>query len=100
MPGSRPGPREERLKPEDITIAVTVFNRTDYILDALQSALDQTTPVKVIVVEDCSPNPRLRETVLARFGNRLTYFRNPSNRGLSDNWNACLEYCDTPWLSI
>src|SRR5690242_712154 len=48
------------LKPEQITIAVTVYNRRDYLPDAIQSALNQTVPVRVIVVEDCGPDPGLR----------------------------------------
>src|SRR5262249_36007045 len=46
------------------------------------------------------PNPKLKEMVLERFGNRITYFRNSKNRGLFDNWNACIGYCTTPWISI
>jgi glycosyltransferase involved in cell wall biosynthesis len=88
------------LKASDITIAVTVFSRRDYILKAIRSALDQTVPVKVIVVEDCGPDATLRDFVLKEFGDRIEYFRNPKNRGLFDNWNACMEYCRTPWLSI
>ncbi len=88
------------LKPEHITIAVTVFNRRDFLLEAIQSALNQTVPVKVIVVEDHGPDPTLRDFVLAKFAGRIEYFRNPQNRGLFDNWNACMEYCATSWLSI
>jgi glycosyltransferase involved in cell wall biosynthesis len=88
------------LKAEDITIAVTVYNRREYILQAVRSALDQTVPVRVMVVEDCGPDPTLRDYVLNEFGSRITYHRNPVRRGLFDNWNACLELCPTPWLSI
>ncbi len=83
-----------------VTIAITVYDRREYILQAVQSALDQTIPVKVIVVEDCGPDQHLKEFVLGKFGNRIEYFRNPCRRGLFDNWNACLELCTTPYLSI
>ena len=88
------------LRAEDITIAVTVYNRRDYVLAAIRSALKQTIPVKVMVVEDCGPDPTLRDFVMGVFGGQIEYIRNPHNRGLFDNWNACLEYCRTPWLSI
>jgi glycosyltransferase involved in cell wall biosynthesis len=83
-----------------VTIAVTVYDRRDYIIQAIQSALDQTIPVKVIVVEDCGPDVELQSFVKAKFGNRIQYLRNPRRRGLFDNWNACLEFCTTPFLSI
>jgi len=88
------------LRPQDITIAVTVYSRREFVLGAIQSALDQSVPVKVIVVEDCGPDATLRDLVLREFGSRIEYFRNPRNRGLFDNWNACLDYCRTPWISI
>ena len=88
------------LRPEHITIAVTVFSRREFVLDAIHSALNQTMPVKVIVVEDCGSDAMLRDFVTGEFGDRIEYFRNPKNRGLFDNWNACMNYCRTPWLSI
>jgi glycosyltransferase involved in cell wall biosynthesis len=88
------------LHAEHITIAVTVFSRREFVRDAIRSALNQTVPVKVIVVEDCGPDAALRDFVLKEFGDRIEYFRNPKNRGLFDNWNACLDHCRTPWLSI
>jgi glycosyltransferase involved in cell wall biosynthesis len=84
----------------DITIAVTVYDRRQYIIQAIQSALDQTVPVKVIVVEDCGPDSGLQDFVLSQFGDRVEYFRNSHRRGLFDNWNACIELCTTPYLSI
>src|ERR1700685_3336672 len=89
-----------QLRAADITIAITVFNRREYVLGAIRSALEQTIPVKVIVVEDCGPDPSLRDFIVREFGTRIEYFRNPANRGIFDNWNACLEYCRTPWISI
>jgi glycosyltransferase involved in cell wall biosynthesis len=86
--------------PDQITIAVTVFERTDYILGAIESALNQTIPVKVIVVEDCANSTRVRDAVLPAFGERVQYFRNPVRRGIFGNWNACCEYAGTEWVSI
>ena len=88
------------LRAQDITIAVTVYSRRDYVKESIRSALAQTVPVKVIVVEDCGPDPTLRDFILSEFGDRITYYRNAKNRGLFDNWHACMEYSQTPWLSI
>ena len=88
------------LTPENLTIAITVYDRRSYLAQAIQSALDQASKPKVIVVEDCGPDAGLREFVAAKFGDRITYHRNSVRRGLFDNWNACIELCRTPWLSI
>jgi len=83
-----------------ITIAITVYSRRQYIKEAIASALNQTVPVRVIVVEDCGPDPTLEAFVKAEFGSRIEYIRNPKRRGLFGNWNVCLELCRTEWLSI
>lgn len=88
------------LFPEQITIAVTVYSRRDFILEAISSALKQTVPVRVIVVEDCGPDRTLQDQVCSEFGEKIRYYRNQQRRGLFDNWNACLDYCSTPWISI
>jgi glycosyltransferase involved in cell wall biosynthesis len=88
------------MTPGDITIAVTVFDRRDYIEQAVASALAQTLPVRVMVVEDCSPDQGLQSLVLSKFGSRITYHRNSLRRGLFDNWNACVQLCPTPWLCL
>ena len=88
------------MTPENITIAVTVYNRRQYVKQAIASALDQTAPVRVLVVEDCGPDSTLEGFVKAEFGSRIEYVRNPRRRGLFGNWNACLEWCRTEWISI
>jgi glycosyltransferase involved in cell wall biosynthesis len=90
------------MREADITIAVTVYDRRRYIGQAIQSALSQNTRghIPVVVVEDCGPDPGLREEVVAKFGDRISYVRNPRRCGLVDNWNACIELCKTPWLCI
>jgi len=85
---------------DQITIAITVFNRRDYVQQAIDSALNQTVPVRVMVVEDCGPDPTLQKFIQGKFGSRIDYHRNARRRGLFDNWNACIELCQTPWLSI
>src|SRR2546425_6554603 len=89
-----------KIRPNPITIAVTVYDRRQYLAQAITSALSQTVPVHVIVVEDCGPDPTLEGFVRGKFGSMVQYYRNPRRRGLFDNWNACIERCETPWLSI
>jgi glycosyltransferase involved in cell wall biosynthesis len=88
------------LSAADITIVVTVFNRRQYLKQAIASALNQTVPVRVMVVEDCGPDAEMQGFVCHEFGSRIEYLRNPTRRGLFDNWNGCLDYCRTPWLCI
>ncbi|MGP8200398.1 MAG: glycosyltransferase family 2 protein [Limisphaerales bacterium] len=86
--------------PDQITIAITVYSRRQYIKEAISSALDQTIPVRVIVLEDCGPDPALQDFIKDEFGSRIEYIKNPKRRGIFGNLNACIEQCQTKWLSI
>jgi glycosyltransferase involved in cell wall biosynthesis len=88
------------LEARDITIVVTVYDRRDFLKQSIESALSQTVPVRVMVMEDCGPDPGLEAYARKEFGARITYVRSLQRRGIFGNWNACLENCPTPWLSI
>jgi glycosyltransferase involved in cell wall biosynthesis len=88
------------LRPEEITIAVTVFSRRDFLKKSIGSALQQSVPVRVMVIEDCGPDLGMRDYVRGLFGDQVEYFRNERRRGIFGNWNACIERCPTRWLSI
>jgi glycosyltransferase involved in cell wall biosynthesis len=88
------------LRANQITIAITVYSRRQFIKQAVTSALNQTIPVRVVVVEDCGPDSTLESFVKDEFGSRIEYIRNPKRRGLFGNWNACLEHCQTEWITI
>ena len=88
------------LTPDEITIAVTVFDRRRYLRQAITSALLQTIPVRVMVVEDCGPDHTLQDLVRSEFGSRVDYLRTSKRRGLFGILNSCVELCPTRWLSI
>lgn len=92
------------INPTEITIAVTVYDRRDYVLAAIRSALalrdyPEVGP-QVMVVEDAGPDENLRDWITSFFGETIQYHRNPRRRGLFDNWNSCIEHCPTRWLCI
>jgi len=88
------------LKPEDISIGVTVFRRLEFLEQALTSAVNQTIPVKVHLHDDgCEDIGRLQR-ILSRFGGRVEYHRNPKTLGLFQNMNQCVWKSPTPWVSV
>ncbi len=88
------------ITPDQITIAVTVYSRREYLAQSVGSALGQSVPVRVMVIEDCGPDPGMESYVRQTFGPRVEYHRNPNRRGIFGNWNSCIERCPTRWLSI
>ena len=69
-----------------VTIVIAVFNRLQYLGEAIASALAQTHPhVQIIVVDDGSINDPW--PVVSRFGDRIEFHRKP-NGGLASARNA------------
>jgi glycosyltransferase involved in cell wall biosynthesis len=85
---------------EQVTIAIPVFNRDAYLRQALESALGQTAPGRVLVVDNASERGDFAGILKSYADPRLTYHRNASNLGPVGNWNRCLELCTTPYLLI
>lgn len=83
-----------------LTIAIPVYNRTDFFAEALSSALNQTVKVRVVVVDNDSPHQEFERIVREIGSDDVRYIRNPQNLGMEGNWNACIAHCTSPYLSI
>jgi glycosyltransferase involved in cell wall biosynthesis len=80
-----------------LTIAIPCYERKDFILEALESALNQTVKCKIIVVDNCSSHNYF-EKICQEKG--VTYYKNEKNIGLFPNINRCYELADTEYVKI
>ena len=85
---------------ENLTIAMPVYERADFFKEALDSALRQTPPVNVIVLDNASTKTDFKALIAAYGSSRITYHRNPMNLGVHANWNLCIKLCPTPYVLI
>ncbi|HJQ16922.1 MAG TPA: glycosyltransferase [Allosphingosinicella sp.] len=76
---------------QDIAVSVVIpaYNAAAYIGDAIQSVLNQSENVEIIVVDDGSTDGTAREA--ARFGDAIHLVRFGRNQGIPDALNAGLE---------
>lgn len=75
-----------------VSIVIPVYNHAEYIERCIASALEQSYPhVEVIVVDDASPDERVRQ-ILARLEGhpRLKVLYNETNAGISRTQNRAL----------
>jgi len=86
--------------PEAITIAVTVFDRPDYVAGAVRSALRQNTAGEGARGAGCRWDARVRPALEGEFGQRISFIAILYDAGSSGRGNLCIESCQTPWLSI
>jgi len=85
---------------EKVTVIIPCYNSGAFIEKAVRSALDQTIPTRVIVVDDCSKdNSFALLQALAASEPRLTAVRQPQNGGPSAARNTALRLVETPWVA-
>lgn len=87
-----------------ISIVITTYNRLNLLQRAIDSALAQTIPCEVIVVDDCSSD-QTESYVKERCKNLenqsdkpLIYHRNKTNLGHSKSVNAGVELATKDWI--
>ena len=68
-----------------VSVIVPVYNRSIYLKEAIQSALNQTYQnIEIIVSDDCSPDSP--EAIVKSFDDpRIRFRRNPKNLGVASN---------------
>ena len=80
-----------------ITIAIPCFERKEYFMTALESALNQTVHCSVIVVDNCSSHDYFEMICKEK---KVTYYRNEKNLGLYPNYNMCYSLANTEYVKI
>lgn len=95
-----------RKKQMKFSVVITTYNRLNLLNRAIDSALDQTIPCEVIVIDDCSTDGtqayvQERCEALVKAGDkRLIYHRNSDNLGHSKSVNAGVELATEDWIKL
>lgn len=85
---------------ELFTIALPVYKRTDYIREALDSAVNQTVKCRILLVDNNSPHDDFK-TIIESYNNPLIkYVKTTETVPQDENFNNCIRHCETPWLTI
>jgi glycosyltransferase involved in cell wall biosynthesis len=88
------------MKERKLTITIPVYERYEYFEEALMSAINQSIPVDVIVVDNASSHNKFEVFIKSLNLVTVSYFRNDTNLGLYGNWNRCIELCQTEFVMI
>lgn len=78
-----------------LTISMPVYERKDFFLEALDSALNQTVKCKVIVVDNCSSHDYFEKVCKEK---NVPYYRNDRNIGMAGNFHRGFELADTKFV--
>ena len=82
-----------------ISIVIPAYNASNYLAEAIDSALAQTySNVEIIVVNDGSPDNGATAEVAAKYGDKIRYFEKP-NGGSSSALNMGIANMSGEWFS-
>ena len=82
-----------------VSIVIPVFNGTDFLAQAIDSALAQTWPsVEILVVDDGSNDGGATRAVMERYGSRIRMFHKP-NGGVGSALNLALRHMQGEFFS-
>lgn len=82
-----------------LEIFIPFWGDPGYLRDAVRSVQAQTDPGwRLVVVDDCYPDPTVREFFDGLDDPRVRYVRNEANLGITDNYRRCLELATEEWM--
>ncbi|MEO0868313.1 MAG: glycosyltransferase family 2 protein [Cyanobacteria bacterium J06642_11] len=80
------------------SIIITTYNRLDLLKRAIATALEQTVPCEIIVVDNASTDGT--QAYVESLGDRIIYHRNPTNANHSGAVNAGVERATGDWIKL
>ena len=83
-----------------VSVCIPTFNAAKWILDSLNSALNQSyRPLEILVLDDASTDHTV-ELVRSIKDPRVKVIVNKDNLGLTRNWNRCVAMCKGEYLKF
>jgi len=83
-----------------LTIAIPAFGESPFLKEAIESVIrSQDINVKIIVIDDCSPTTFIKD-ICSLFEDRITYIRNDTNLGISENFNKCIRASNSEFVQL
>jgi glycosyltransferase involved in cell wall biosynthesis len=85
---------------DQLTIALPVYKRTDFVREALESAINQSVKCSVLLIDNNSPHNDFKK-ILDSYGYpQAKYVRTSETVPQDENFNNCFRYAETPWVTI
>ena len=102
LPDMPDGPDMPDMPPPVLSVCVPTYNGEAYVAEALHSILHQTyAAFEVIVVDDGSTDSTLEIVrTVADTDARVRVYRNPHQRGIPGNWNACVGFARGQYVCV
>ncbi|MGD1857856.1 MAG: glycosyltransferase family 2 protein [Leptolyngbyaceae cyanobacterium] len=80
------------------SIVITTYNRVELLKRAIATALDQTVPCQIVVVDNASTDGT--QSYIESLGDQVLYHRNSTNANHSGAVNAGVERATGTWIKL
>ncbi|MGQ4538497.1 glycosyltransferase family 2 protein [Dermabacteraceae bacterium P7074] len=80
-----------------VTIVIPVYNTSDYFMEALESALNQTVPVDIIAIDDGSTDRKIPK-LMKEASKRGVLTLSQKNSGVSNARNNAIKHAKTDYV--
>jgi glycosyltransferase involved in cell wall biosynthesis len=85
---------------DKLTIALPVYKRTDFVRSALDSAVKQTVPCSILLIDNNSPHDDFKKIVDSYEGVDIKYIKTEETVPQDENFNNCFRYAETLWVTV
>lgn len=83
-----------------LTIALPVYKRTDFVKSALDSAVNQTVKCSILLIDNNSPHDDFKKIVESYPDADIKYVKTDETVPQDENFNNCFRFADTPWVTV
>lgn len=84
----------------NLSLCITTFNRFDLLKESYSQVIDDPRISEIIIVDDCSTEPGIKEKVNSLAGGKVKVFHQAQNRGMSRNKADAIGYASNEWCLI
>jgi glycosyltransferase involved in cell wall biosynthesis len=83
-----------------LSLCITTFNRYELLKESYAQVIDDPRISEIIIVDDCSTEPGIKEKVNSLAGGKVKVFHQAQNRGMSMNKANAVGYASNEWVII
>jgi len=84
----------------NLSLCITTFNRYELLKESYAQVIDDSRISEIIIVDDCSTEPGIKEKVNSLAGGKVKVFHQVQNRGMSINKMHAISYASNSWVII
>ena len=84
----------------NLSLCITTFNRFELLKESYAQVIDDPRISEIIIVDDCSTEPGIKEKVNSLAGGKVKVFHQAQNRGMSRNKADAISYASNEWCII